>query len=97
MKILFQRRSISYSIAKGEVTRVMRGEDLDSIFETVCLIRILDGHPTLLLEPTSLFPEINNAEVSSWTSPNYIFILRRDGDAGRAIFVDSFDRRLSND
>ena len=59
MKILFQRRSISYSITKSEVTRVMRGEELDNIFETVFLVRILDGHPTLLLEPTNLFPEIN--------------------------------------
>ena len=97
MKILFQRRSISYSIAKSEVTRVMRGEDLDSIFETVFLVRIVDGHPTVLLEPDNLFPEINHAEVSSWTKPNYIFILQRDGDAGRAIFVDSFDRRLVYD
>ena len=97
MKILFQRRSISYSITKSEVTRVMRGEELDSIFETVFLVRILDGHPTLLLEPTNLFPEINNAAVSPWTKPNYIFILQRDGDAGRAVFVDSFDRRLVYD
>ena len=59
MKILFQRRSVLYSITKSEVTRVMRGEELDSIFETVFLVRILDGHPTLLLEPTNLFPEIN--------------------------------------
>ena len=94
MKILFQRRSISYSITKSEVTRVTRGKELDSIFEAVFLVRILDGHPTLLLEPTSLFPEVNHAAVSSWTKPNYIFILQRDGDAGRAIFVDSFDRRL---
>ena len=97
MKILFQRRSISYSITKSEVTRVIRGEELDTIFEEVFLVRILDGHPTLLLEPTNLFPEINNATVSSWTKPNYIFILQRDGDAGRAIFVDSFDRRLVYD
>ena len=97
MKILFQRRSVSYSIAKSEVTRVMRGEELDSIFETVFLVRILDGHPTLLLEPTNLFPEINYSTASSWTKPNYIFILQRDGDAGRAILVDSFDRRLIYD
>ena len=32
MKILFQRRSVSYSITKSEVTRVVRGEELDSIF-----------------------------------------------------------------
>ena len=95
MKILFQRRSISYSITKSEVTRVMRGEELDNIFETVFLVRILDGHPTLLLEPTKLFPETNYAAVSSWIKPNYIFILQRDGDAGRAILVDSFDRRLT--
>ena len=97
MKILFQRRSVSYSITKSEVTRVMRGEELDSIFETVFLVRILDGHPTLLLEPTNLFPEINIDAVSPWTKPNYIFILQRDGDAGRAVFVDSFDRRLVYD
>ena len=97
MKILFQRRSISYSITKSEVTRVIRGEELDSIFETVFLVRILDGHPTLLLEPTNLFPEINDDAVSPWTKPNYIFILQRDGDAGRAVFVDSFDRRLVYD
>ena len=97
MKILFQRRSISYSITKSEVTRVMRGEELDNIFETVFLVRILDGHPTLLLEPTNLFPEINYAAVSSWIKPNYIFILQRDGDAGRALLVDSFDRRLAYD
>ena len=75
----------------------MRGEELDSIFETVFLVRILDGHPTLLLEPTNLFPEINIDAVSPWTKPNYIFILQRDGDAGRAVFVDSFDRRLVYD
>ena len=97
MKILFQRRSISYSITKSEVTRVMRGEELDNIFETVFLVRILDGLPTLLLEPTNLFPEINEAAVSSWIKPSYIFILQRDGDAGRAILVDSFDRRLVYD
>ena len=97
MKILFQRRSVSYTITKSEVTRVMRGEELDSIFETVFLVRILDGHPTLLLEPTNLFPEINDTEVSPWIRPNYIFILQRDGDAGRAVFVDSFDRRLVYD
>ena len=97
MKILFQRRSVLYSITKSEVMRVMRGEELDSIFETVFLVRILDGHPTLLLEPTNLFPEINDDAVSPWTKPNYIFILQRDGDAGRAVFVDSFDRRLVYD
>ena len=97
MKILFQRRSISYSITKSEVTRVMRGEELDNIFETVFLVRILDGHPTLLLEPTNLFPEISNVTISSWIKPNYIFVLQRDGDAGRAILVDAFDRRLVND
>jgi len=97
MKILFQRRSISYSITKSEVTRVMRGEELDNIFETVFLVRILDGLPTLLLEPTNLFTEINKAAVSSWIKPNYIFILQRDGDAGKAILVDSFDRRLVYD
>ena len=97
MKILFYRRSISYSIAKSEVTRVMRGEELDSIFETLFLVRILNGHPTLLLEPNQLFPENKHAEVSSWIQPNYIFILQRDGDAGKAIFVDSFDRRLVYD
>ena len=97
MKILFQRRSVSYSITKSEVTRVIRGEELDSIFEAVFLVRILDGLPTLLLEPTNLFPEINKAAVSSWIKPNYIFILQRDGDAGRAILVDSFDRRLVYD
>ena len=97
MKILFQRRSISYSIAKSEVTRVVRGEELDNIFETVFLVRILDGHPTLLLEPTNLFPEINCTEVSSWTKPNFIFVLQRDGDAGKAILVDFFDRRLVYD
>ena len=97
MKILFQRRSVSYSITKSEVTRVIRGEELDSIFEAVFLVRILDGHPTILLEPTDLFPEINKAAASSWIKPNYIFILQRDGDAGRAILVDSFDRRLVYD
>ena len=97
MKIVFQRRSISYSITKSEVTRVMRGQELDNIFETVFLVRILDGHPTLLLEPTNLFPEMNETTASSWIKPNYIFILQRDGDAGRAILVDSFDRRLVND
>ena len=97
MKILFKRRSISYSITKSEVLRVVLGEELDNIFETVFLVRILDGHPTLLLEPTNLFPEIDHTEVSSWIKPNYIFILQRDGDAGRAIFVDSFDRRLIYD
>ena len=97
MKILFQRRSVLYSITKSEVMRVMRGEELDSIFETVFLVRILDGHPTLLLEPTNLFPGINDDAVSPWTKPNYIFILQRDGDAGRAILVDSFDRRLVYD
>ena len=94
MKILFQRRTISYSIAKEEVTRVVYGEELDDITEAAFLIRILDGHPTLLLEPTNLFQEINNSKISSWIKPNYIFVLRRDGDAGRAIFVDSFDRRV---
>ncbi len=97
MKILFQRRSVSYSITKSEVTRVMRGEELDSIFETAFLVRILDGHPTLLLEPANLYPEFNDGAVSQWKKPNYIFILQRDGDAGRAIFVDSFDRRLVYD
>ena len=75
----------------------MRGQELDNIFETVFLVRILDGHPTLLLEPTNLFPEMNETTASSWIKPNYIFILQRDGDAGRAILVDSFDRRLVND
>ncbi|MDA9688948.1 hypothetical protein N9V13_00835 [Betaproteobacteria bacterium] len=97
MKILFQRRSISYSIKKIEVTRVMRGEELDSIFEAVFMVRILGGHPTLLLEPSNLFQKVNYAGLSPWTKPNYIFILQRDGDAGRAIFVDSFDRRLVYD
>ena len=94
MKILFQRRTISYSIEKDEVTRVIRGEELDDITESEFLIRILDGHPTLLLEPTNLFQDIKNSKISSWIKPSYIFVLRRDGDAGRAIFVDSFDRRV---
>ena len=75
----------------------MRGAELDNIFETVFLVRILDGHPTLLIEPTNLFRKINYGAVSSWIKPNYIFILQRDGDAGRAILVDSFDRRLIYD
>ena len=97
MKILFQRRAISYSIPKDEVLRVLQGEDADDIEEAVFLVRIFDGHPTLLIEPTSLFPEKSNTVLSSWIKPSYIFVLRRDGDAGRAIFVDSFDRRIVND
>ena len=97
MKILFQRRAKSYSIPKDEVVRVLQGEDLDYIEEAILSVRIFDGQPTLLLEPTSLFPEKSDTEISSWIKPNYIFILRRDGDAGRAIFVDSFDWRIVND
>ena len=59
-------------------------------------MRILDGHPTLLLEPTNLFPEINMMQFHL-DRTNYIFILQRDGDAGRAVFVDSFDWRLVYD
>ena len=44
----------------------MRGQELDNIFETVFLVRILDGHPTLLLEPTNLFPENNYAAVQKF-------------------------------
>ena len=33
MKILFQRRTISYSIENNEVTRVIRGEELDDNVE----------------------------------------------------------------
>ena len=97
MKILFERRSISYSITKEEVARVILAEDLEKIVEASFLIRILDGHPTLLLEPTNLFPGSGDADISSWTKPNFIFILRRDGDAGKAVLVDSFDRRLVHD
>ena len=94
MKILFERRAISYSIEKDEVTRVLRAEDIDTVIEKTSFVSILNGLPTILLEPTDLFPEMSNVEISSWVKPNFIFILRRDGDAGRAIFVDSFKRRI---
>ena len=97
MKILFERRTISYSISKEEVIRVLYSQEIDDIIEATFLVRILDGHPTILLEPTTLFPEISSAQITPWKRPTFIFILRRDGDAGRAIFVDSFDRRVIHD
>jgi len=97
MKIFFERRSINYSISKDELVRVVPNKDLDIFIEATFLVRIIDGHPTIIVEPLSLFPQSNRGEISSWTSPKYIFILRRDGDAGRAILVDAFDRRIVYD
>ena len=97
MKIQFSRRGLSYSLLKDEVTRVIKPTEIEEIIEKPFLFRILDGLPTIIFEPDGLFAQHSSKNIGPWVHPNFLFILRRDGDAGRAVFVDNFNRSFSND
>ena len=97
MKIQFSRRGLSYSLLKEEVTRVIAPPETEDIIEKSFLIRILDGLPTIIFEPDGLFVDNASKNVGPWVRPNFLFVLRRDGDAGRAVYVDKFNRSFKND
>ena len=97
MKIQFSRRGLSYSLLKEEVTRVIEPTETEDIIEKPFLVRILDGLPTIIFEPDGLFVDNASKNVGPWVRPNFLFVLRRDGDAGRAVFVDKYNRRFRKD
>ena len=97
MKIQFRRRGLSYSLLKEEVTRVIEPTETEDIIEKPFLVRILDGLPTIIFEPDGLFVDNASKNVGPWVRPNFLFVLRRDGDAGRAVFVDKYNRSFRND
>ena len=97
MKIQFSRRGLSYSLLKEEVTRVIAQPETEDIIENPFLVRIIDGLPTIIFEPDGLFVDNVSKNVGPWVRPNFLFVLRRDGDAGRAVFVDKFNRSFRND
>ena len=97
MKIQFSRRGLSYLLSKEEVMRVIEPTETEDIIEKPFLIRVLDGLPTIIFEPDGLFMDDANKNVGPWVRTNFLFVLRRDVDAGRAVFVDKFNRSFMND
>tara|TARA_B100001093_G_C26030886_1_gene677984 strand:- start:138 stop:431 length:294 start_codon:yes stop_codon:yes gene_type:complete len=97
MKIEFSRRGLSYSLVKEEVTRVIEPPKTEDVIEKPFVFRILDGLPTIIFEPDGLYTENSSTNIGPWVQPNFLFVLRRDGDAGRAIFVDKFKRSFRDD
>ena len=97
MKIQFSRRGLSYVLLKEEITRVIEPTEIEDIIEKPFLFRILAGLPTIIFEPYGLFVDNSSKNVGPWVHPKFLFVLRRDGDAGRAVFVDKFNRTFKND
>tara|TARA_A100001015_G_scaffold271143_1_gene324443 strand:+ start:425 stop:718 length:294 start_codon:yes stop_codon:yes gene_type:complete len=87
-KIIFFRQGVEYTIQKSEVIRVMQSSEIDNLNDTDFAVMVIDGQPTVLLEPAKLFGR-ETIKQSLWKYPNFIFIMRRDGDVGRGIFVDN--------
>ena len=91
MKINFFRRGISYSILKENVLRVIDTKVIEKIEATNISVKIIDGQPTFLLEPFQIF--FSGGEDSSlpWIYPEYILLMKRDGDVSNGVFIDSIE------
>ena len=90
-KVIFFRKGVKYSILTSEICRVMYSAEVGRISTYEFSVRVIDGQPTFLLEPDKLFFGSGQVNSDLWKYPEFIFIMKRDGDVGRGIFVDSLE------
>ena len=98
MRLIFKRRNLFFDIAKDEVVRVMEFKEKLEPEPSVLIVRLIEGQPTFILEPTKVINSINeSAKCTSWKKPNFLLLLRRDGDVCKALMVDSLDWNLKKE
>ena len=98
MRLIFKRRGLFFTITKDEVIRVISVLDSFEIESSKLLVRLIDGQPTLILEPSIEVDSINQKlSFSLWKTPSYLLLLRRDGDVSKALMADSMDWHLKKE
>ncbi len=91
MKINFSRRGVNYSVLKENALRIVDTKVIEKIEAMNISVKIIDGQPTFLIEPFQIF--FSGSEESSlpWTYPEYILLLKKDGDVSSGVFIDSLE------
>ena len=98
MRLIFKRRGLFFAITKDEVIRVMSVLDSFEIVSSKLLVRLIDGQPTLILEPSIEVDSVNQKlNFGLWKNPNYLLLMRRDGDVSKALMADSMDWHLKKE
>ncbi len=98
MRLIFKRRGLFFTITKDEVIRVISVLDSFEIVSSKLLVRLIDGQPTLILEPSIEVDSINQKlSFGLWRTPSYLLLMRRDGDVSKALMADSMDWHLKKE
>ena len=98
MRLIFKRRGLFFTITKDEVIRVISVLDSFEIESSKLLVRLIDGQPTLILEPSLEVDSINQRlTFALWKKPSYLLLMRRDGDISKALMADSMDWNLKKE
>ena len=98
MRLIFKRRGLFFTITKDEVIRVISVLDSFEIEPSKLLVRLIDGQPTLILEPSIEADSINQKlTFGLWKQPSYLLLMRRDGDISKALMADSMDWNLKKE
>ncbi len=98
MRLIFKRRDLLFTIIKDEVIRVISVFDFLEIEPSKLLIRLIDGQPTLILEPSIEVVSVNQQlNFGPWKKPKYLLLMRRDGDVSKALMADSMDWHLKKE
>tara|TARA_A100001015_G_scaffold217882_1_gene244848 strand:+ start:288 stop:590 length:303 start_codon:yes stop_codon:yes gene_type:complete len=95
MRLIFKRRDLFFAISKEEIIRVIKVIELFEITSSKFLVRLIDGQPTFILEPSIEADSINKQSIfGTWQMPIYLLLMRRDGDVSKALMADSLDWHL---
>ena len=98
MRLIFKRRDLFFAVPKDEIIRVIEVIESFEIEASNFLVRLIDGQPTLIIEPNRVFESINQKQhFGSWKNPTYLLLMRRDGDVSKALMADSMDWHLKKE
>ena len=94
-RLIFKRRDLIFEVAKEEVIRVINIFEAFEIKPSDFLVRLIDGQPTFVIEPSKIVNCISDQlSFGPWKNPSYLLLMRRDGDVCKALMVDSMDWHL---
>ena len=92
MRLIFKRRNLFFDIEKDEVVRIIKFQEKLEAEPSALIVRLIEGQPTIILEPTKVINSINESvKWTLWKKPNFLLLLRRDGDVCKALMADSLD------
>lgn len=98
MRLIFKRRDLFFGISKDEVIRVVSVIESYEIVFSKFLVRLIDGQPTFVLEPSRVVDSLNQQlSFGPWQTPRYLLLMRRDGDVCKALMADSIDWHLKRE